>query len=471
MTAFDLKDYLCPANGKAYTLTSNEACQSVQAADGWIEFRKNRHMEEFYVTDDVIGRGADTSLISNDGVHPIGTIYGCAWVARYMEKGQVYHRKCRVIVYDFTGRVLDDGIAESDIVLKDHHDTLLFPSGIAVNDVLEFQWGGEELYFYARDYGLVGWRNLRDGSFGNYIQRLGGNIQEPFAHAVPRPPVIRLMPAPVALPVYPKADDLGPVIRGKMASSAKVNLRDLPSTANGKVIGGLIKGDLVDYHASRTALFDGYTWYAVEAINGLPVLGWIASSVITFTSVAVSEKTLVDLGFVYVSQVDLRSNLKDNDCSLAVGIAAALTRMKQTGYGAMPLLTINNLIPFSKLKGAYDGLVSMADLEVFMTLLGVQYTYSDQLTPAAIKAHIQNGSGVLALLNYACLNPAYRFGHYALVAGLAEHDTFILNDSYLMGEGYQLSATRLQSGLTDLKDSKGVAFSYKPYQGYLLALR
>jgi len=107
--AFDLHQYLCPAAGISFLLSSQETMQSDICSDGWIEFRKNRHMEEFFVTDTVIGRGADTSMISDDGVHPVGTfyvqytgeMYGCPWIARYMSPGERYHRECRVVVYNF----------------------------------------------------------------------------------------------------------------------------------------------------------------------------------------------------------------------------------------------------------------------------------------------------------------------------------------------------------------------------------
>lgn len=195
---FDLADYLCPVPGRSFLLSSNETMQSVAVPDGWIEFRKNKHCEEFYVTDSVIGRGADTSLISNDGVNPTGSfyvqyqgnVYGCPWIARYMDVGEAYHRDCHVIYYDHDGTILADYQEASYINFVAHYPDLTFPSAITLSDVVLLQWGGEEGYLYAYGFGLVGWRNMRDGSFGNYIVALDvPPPPPPFPHeAVPRPP-------------------------------------------------------------------------------------------------------------------------------------------------------------------------------------------------------------------------------------------------------------------------------------------
>ena len=479
--AYDLADYICPANGKPFKLSSNESCQSIKAADGWIEFRKNRHMEEFRVTPTAIQRGADTSLISKDGIDPVGTfyiqyagskehpIYGCDWVARYMSEGQVFHRSCLVNVYDYTGKLLTSDVVDSDIVLRKHHNSLLLPSGITVNDVLEFQWGGNEIYFYAKGYGLVGWRYLLDGSFGNFLVQFSGNIQQPFPHAIARPNVASAPTNPPA-PQAPNRDDLGSIITSRTPSSGPINCRDFPSTATGKIITQVKANDVIKHRQTKTVKLNGYTWWAVEEVNGKPMQGWIASEVITLIEVQDQKKVILDLGFVYVSQVDLAASLRDNDCGLASGISASRTRLKKTGYGDIPLLTVNNLVPFSSLKNS-DGPISMPSLELFMRLLGIPFTYSDQLTPAAIKLNLQAGNGILSLMNYVYLNSKHRFGHYANIVGLAEYDTFIINDSYLMGEGFQMSASRLNAALTDLVSANGSRFASKPYQGYILNLK
>jgi lysozyme len=202
---YDLLHYVCPPNGMQYRLLGlgDESCQCVQAGDGWIEFRKNRHMEEFYITDTVIGRGADTSEISRDGVHPTGQFYilytrrpdgsftyGAPWAKRLMSVGDKFHRDCRVIRYNADGSIVAQYDDATDLVLNAHRSSLSFSqSGITVEDVLELQWGGEEVYYYAKGYGLVGWKNLRTGQ-GSFVGVLSATISEPFPHDVkPRPRV------------------------------------------------------------------------------------------------------------------------------------------------------------------------------------------------------------------------------------------------------------------------------------------
>jgi len=199
MTYYDLAQYLCPAYGLPFLLSSSETMQSVLCPDGWIEFRKNKHMEEFYVTDEVVGRGADTSMISSDGVNPVGTfyvqmtgnVYGAPWAARFMAVGEAYHRDCRVVIYNYDGSILNDYQEASDLHLIDHIDQITFPGGAVANDSLLLGWGGQEGYIYTRGMGLTGWKNLTDGSFGNYLIAVGvPPPPHPFPHTpVSRPPI------------------------------------------------------------------------------------------------------------------------------------------------------------------------------------------------------------------------------------------------------------------------------------------
>jgi lysozyme len=220
---YDLLHYICPPNGKQYRLfgLGDESCQCVQANDGWIEFRKNRHTEEFYVTNSVVGRGADTSEISRDGVHPTGQFYilytrrpdgsltyGAPWAKRLMSVGDKFHRDCRVIRYSADGSIVAQYDDATDLVLNAHHSSLSFPqSGITVEDVLELQWGGEEVYYYAKGYGLVGWKNLRTGQ-GTFVGVLSAAIAEPFPHDVkPRPrvaPPSHSVSEPILVASYPE---------------------------------------------------------------------------------------------------------------------------------------------------------------------------------------------------------------------------------------------------------------------------
>lgn len=194
---FDLADYLCPERGIVYQLSSNETCYSHLDPDGWRTFSKNRHSEEFYVAQQTIQRGADLSLISNDGVNPTGQFYvqytgddyGCAWAARFMDVGNVFYRYCRVKYFTYDCQLLADYTEESDLILLEHRDSVQFPNGLIIPDVLLFAWGQEEGYLYARGMGLIGWKNLVSGEYANYV--IAVNVAPPappFTHdCLPRP--------------------------------------------------------------------------------------------------------------------------------------------------------------------------------------------------------------------------------------------------------------------------------------------
>jgi len=198
--AFDLAEYLCPREGIVYLLSSNETCYSHLDADGWRTFSKNRHSEEFYVSESDVGRGADLSLISTDGVNPTGTFYvqytqeryGCAWAKRWMDVGEVYTRYCWIKIYDYQCNLLDEYEEQSDLTLLDHFDSVTFPNGLIIPDVLLFKWAGEEGYLYANGFGLIGWKNLVSGNYANYVVAVNvAPPAPPFTHdCLPRPVIV-----------------------------------------------------------------------------------------------------------------------------------------------------------------------------------------------------------------------------------------------------------------------------------------
>jgi hypothetical protein len=289
--AFDLLNYICPPNGKQYRLfgLGDESCQCFQADDGWIEFRKNKHVEEFYVTDTVIGRGADTSEISRDGVNPTekfyvqytrqpdGSLsYGAPWAKRFMDVGESFHRLCHVIHYRADGAIIEESDPETDLVVNAHHPSRTFPqSGITIEDVLELQWGGEEVYFYANGFGLVGWKNLRTG-VESFVGVLSATIQPPFPHAIARPRVG--MPTIILVePTKPKRKrERLPVSRRGVTTSiffqvqgARVKVRRDPGLQGALLDQTLNPGDVIEVEADTATEKDGYVWWK-------HTLGWSA---------------------------------------------------------------------------------------------------------------------------------------------------------------------------------------------------
>lgn len=459
VTTYDLADYICPAAGNPFTLTSNEACQSIKTSDNWIEFHKNKNCEEFYVTDTVIGRGADTSLLSRDGVHANGTFYvqysgsqyGCPWAARHMKVGDVFHRNCRVVVYDYTGKVLSDSPnTQSDLALNAYHESITFPNGKSVQNVLEFQWGGDEVYYYAKGYGLVGWKNLKDGSLGNYLSVFGGNIQSIFPHAItrPAPPVDEVTPV---IPTYPSPSALGNLLTGtvtKTTDPSGANLRQEPSV-NSKVIGTVKVGDTLTYR-EHTYQGGSYSWYFSDSLSG-----WIAN-VISIGPVTTPPIKMLDVP--YVSQLGNLANAKNNDCMYASALMWAKYKLKQSGYGDIPLLTVNLISNF--IPG--DTVMPVVTAEKVLDGLGLDYTYSNGLTLDRIRSEIDSGCPPILLINYKYLQASQVFGHYLIAVGYSATG-FYLDDPYLTGERSFITNENLEKALTDVQP-----FASITHQGFCM---
>lgn len=197
----DLMPYICPPNGQKYRLfgLGDEHCQCVLMPDGGIDFRKNKHYEAFRVDGQYIYRAEDTSMISRDGVNPYGTyyalftrvgdklVYGSKWIKRNMLLGEFFYRNPVVRIFNYNGKELVTYDDPSYITFRDYHQEYMFRSGIRLRDVIELQWSSEEVYLYAKGYGLVAWKNIRSGVEGSWIGAFGANIQPSFAVPITRP--------------------------------------------------------------------------------------------------------------------------------------------------------------------------------------------------------------------------------------------------------------------------------------------
>lgn len=178
---FDLLDYL-RGDGRLYNVRGffhgreyNEIMQTQH--DGQTFYHtKNRLWEELFYDDDFIYRGADVS----PGNHPrtgepyfytlrTGDRHGGAWLRRRMAVGDLHNQIHTVIEARKSDcRVITHYPHSSYLKFLAHHPQRMFQSGVVVADVIELTWIFEpdatpvERYFYARDFGLVGW----EGSAG-----------------------------------------------------------------------------------------------------------------------------------------------------------------------------------------------------------------------------------------------------------------------------------------------------------------
>ncbi|GJM40087.1 MAG: hypothetical protein DHS20C20_03690 [Ardenticatenaceae bacterium] len=146
---------------------SQERVQT-QADGGHFYHVKNAQWEQFFFDNEFIYRDADTSpgngrfYRMKDDDLPRGS----RWLRRHMVIGDTFTQTRRVQFYqkaDGSRSAQNSGTVTDTIKLIAYHAKHRFPTGIELNDVIELEWvNGRERYFYAKNYGLVGWARKHD---------------------------------------------------------------------------------------------------------------------------------------------------------------------------------------------------------------------------------------------------------------------------------------------------------------------
>jgi murein DD-endopeptidase MepM/ murein hydrolase activator NlpD len=167
IATYDLADYMF-GDGRRYYVknadgSAQELLQTQQDGGRWYQV-KNQAWESFIVDDEYIRRDIDTSpgggryyTQREDGVP-------ARWMPRHMLLDSVFSVSLRVQFYylgDCTPDDQNSGNVTDTRKLVRHFDSWTSRHGILLEDVIEIEWiNGGELYYYARDYGLVGWERL-----------------------------------------------------------------------------------------------------------------------------------------------------------------------------------------------------------------------------------------------------------------------------------------------------------------------
>jgi len=133
--------------------------------------------EEMWADEEYIYRGTDTSPANDHitGKEQYYTLrelskYGSPWAPRYWKVGQIFERNPIVSFYDKEGCAYDEGgFQTSWLKFVAYYPTYNFPGpipgGITLTNVIQLAWLEKpelapiENYFYAQNYGLVGWSN------------------------------------------------------------------------------------------------------------------------------------------------------------------------------------------------------------------------------------------------------------------------------------------------------------------------
>ena len=132
---------------------------------------KDSEWEQLSWDNDFIYRGIDTSPGPSGGVprfyelrDELNIPYS-KWCKRFMRIGERYYRNPYVTFYNKDNcLLLSQSRHPSYLKLVAVFDSLTFSTGITLADVIVLQWqdlGGNPLedYYYAQDYGLVGWKS------------------------------------------------------------------------------------------------------------------------------------------------------------------------------------------------------------------------------------------------------------------------------------------------------------------------
>jgi len=154
--------------------------------------------EEFRFDGEFIYRGFDIS--PSDGTFYRLTDIGkpaSAWARRNMNVGDWFQRHPTVTFYDSSGAVLHQGLHMTWLQLTRHHPMWTSGRGLGVPDVIEIQvFDGDqgrasgipfEIYFYAMNIGMVGWR----GTIGGRAAQTDVNFIWPSVNVVGAPTLQR----------------------------------------------------------------------------------------------------------------------------------------------------------------------------------------------------------------------------------------------------------------------------------------
>ncbi len=159
---FDLFDYLC-GDGRLYEVGGTGGQERFQTQRDGHRFYlvKNQNWEEMWADADYIWRGFDTSpgegryyIQKEDGRE------GSRWANRRMRVGETFtgfgHHVQFFMIGDCSRSDRNSGRIANKTTLVAHHASMTW-NGIVVPDVIELKGIGEERYFFARGFGMVGW--------------------------------------------------------------------------------------------------------------------------------------------------------------------------------------------------------------------------------------------------------------------------------------------------------------------------
>lgn len=214
VTTVDVSKYIL-GDGRAYKLGGmGDETLRTRRVNGYGYQDKNEHWEQIWFDERFIYRGADTSPGGNQYYYLTeGNRYGSAWSPRYWTVGNTFKRVAQVTFNSkSTGATTVTYTDVTYLRFVKFHSSYTFKSGLTLNNVIELRAMRDrdgqpdensfETYFYAENYGLVGW--IGSGVGESYISQLNATVTkspEVINFVFPLPPPTR----PVV--TYPEPDN------------------------------------------------------------------------------------------------------------------------------------------------------------------------------------------------------------------------------------------------------------------------
>ncbi len=142
--------------------------------------------EELWFDSSHIYRGTDTSP-GNDQYYTLfaheNGAKGSKWSPRFWNVGDIFERNPYVVFYNKSDcSTVTHGSVRSWLLFEAYYPSFTFQTGITLQEVVQLAWlldpdgFPEERYYYAKDYGLVGWRSE---SHGHSVHSVISEIHEP----------------------------------------------------------------------------------------------------------------------------------------------------------------------------------------------------------------------------------------------------------------------------------------------------
>ncbi|MEM7113629.1 MAG: hypothetical protein AAF614_14415 [Chloroflexota bacterium] len=189
----DIAPFMVGGNGRLYEVqhsSGSQARHQTQGDESRFYHTKGNELlaewEELWATDTHILRGTDTSPGNGQyySLYDTPGSIGSEWAPRHWRVGEIFERNPLVIFYNKSNcQMVASGTQRSWLKFVDYYEQYTFESGIVLDEVIELAWlldpdgTSIESYFYAKEYGLVGWGSNDRGL--SYISEIHAPGQRP----------------------------------------------------------------------------------------------------------------------------------------------------------------------------------------------------------------------------------------------------------------------------------------------------